>query len=53
MGVRQETDLDKLIEESRRIQQELMRTVVRLDVFADQLAEEVAKLRETTGSESE
>lgn len=40
--------LEDLIAESRRIQDALIRVAVKLDIFADQLAEEAAKLREVT-----
>ncbi len=40
--------IDDLIAESRRIQDALIRVVVKLDVFADQLSAEAAKLQEVT-----
>lgn len=45
--------VDVLISESRRIRDELMRTVGRLDAFTQQLAEEVAKLNNATGDSDE
>lgn len=38
-------DLDDLIAESRRIQDALIRVVVKLDIFAEQLSGEAAKLQ--------
>ena len=40
--------IEDLIAESRRIQDSLVRVVIKLDVFVDQLREEVSRLQEAT-----
>lgn len=49
MVTEKKRDVDDLVAESRRIRDEFLRMVARLDVFASQLAEEAAKLHEATG----
>lgn len=47
------TSVDDLIAESRRIRDELMKTVGRLDAFTQQLTDEVARLTDATGEPDE
>jgi hypothetical protein len=51
--VGEKSRVDDLIAESRRIRDQLLKTVGRLDVFIMQLGEEVEKLSQATGESDE